>query len=81
MVVPLKPELERFIEDQVRSGRFASAAEVVEVALAHLMVEAPAEPPDELDEETLAAIAEADAQLEGGEGRPWKSVREELRSM
>jgi predicted transcriptional regulator len=33
-----------------------------------------------LDEETVRAIEEGEAQLERGEGRPWDEVREELKA-
>jgi antitoxin ParD1/3/4 len=36
MSLRLKPELQRFIEDQVRDGRYHSAEEVVEAGLAIL---------------------------------------------
>jgi Arc/MetJ-type ribon-helix-helix transcriptional regulator len=68
-----KPELQKFVEDQVTAGHFRSPEEVLEEALLRMMEE-------EVDEETLAAIEEGDAQLDRGEGRPWEEVREELRA-
>jgi putative addiction module CopG family antidote len=76
MNVPLKPELERFVEEQVRAGRFASPAEVLEAGLARLMLDPPA---DELDAEDLAAIEESEAQIARGEDLDWKGVSNELR--
>jgi acyl-CoA reductase-like NAD-dependent aldehyde dehydrogenase len=35
---------------------------------------------EELDPQTRAAIEEAEAQFERGEGRPWEEVREALRA-
>ncbi|MDB5322966.1 MAG: Bacterial antitoxin of ParD toxin-antitoxin type system [Phycisphaerales bacterium] len=75
MNVALKPELERFIDEQVKAGRFASPAEVLEAGLARLMLD----PPDELDEEDLAAIDESEAQIARGEELDWKEVSAQLR--
>ena len=72
-----KPELKQFVDEQAKSGHFSSPAEVVEAGLARLMLDPQ---PEELDEDTLAAIDEAEAQYERGEGRPWEEVREELRT-
>ena len=68
-----KPELRKFVEDQVTAGHFQSPEQVLEEALLRMMEE-------EVDDETLAAIDEGDAQLDRGEGRPWEEVREELRT-
>ena len=76
MNVTLKPELERFIEDQVNAGRFSSPTEVLEAGLARLMVE-PAR--DELDSEDLAAVDESEAQIARGEDMDWKDVSTRLR--
>jgi putative addiction module CopG family antidote len=75
MYVALKPELERFIDEQVKAGRFESPAEVLEAGLARLMLD----PPDELDEEDLAAIDESEAQIARGEDLDWKEVSAQLR--
>ena len=42
-----KPELERFVDEQVRAGHFSSPADIVEASLARLMLD-PA--PEELDD-------------------------------
>jgi putative addiction module CopG family antidote len=76
MNVSLRPELERFVEDQVKAGRFASPAEVLEAGLARLMLDPPA---DELDAEDLAAIEESEVQIARGEDLDWKVVSKELR--
>jgi len=76
MTISLNPKLRQYIEEQVRSGRFASPEEVVEAGLARLMLD-PA--PDELDDEDLAAIEESERQIERGEDRPWADVSAELR--
>ena len=76
MNVTLKPELERFIDDQVSVGRFSSAAEVLEAGLARLMLD-PSH--DELDAEDQAAIDESEAQISRGEDLDWKEVSVTLR--
>ena len=60
-----KPELEQFIQEQIREGHFSTPTDVVEAAVARLM---DAQADIEFDEETLAAIKRADEQLERGEG-------------
>jgi putative addiction module CopG family antidote len=75
MNVALKPELEKFVQDQVKAGRFASPAEVLEAGLARLMLD----PPDELDAADLAAIDESEEQIARGEDLDWKAASQELR--
>jgi putative addiction module CopG family antidote len=75
MNVALNPELERFVEEQVKAGRFASPAEVLEAGLARLMLD----PPDELDDEDFAAIEESEGQIARGEDLDWKEVSAQLR--
>ena len=72
----LRPELRKFIEDEVTAGNFGSADEVVEAALARLMLD-PA--PEAEDAETLAAIDEAEAQIDRGEGIPLDEAFRRLR--
>jgi putative addiction module CopG family antidote len=76
MTISLSAKLRQYVEDQVRSGRFASPEEVVEAGLARLMLD-PA--PDDLDDEDLAAIEESERQIERGEDRRWADVSAELR--
>jgi Arc/MetJ-type ribon-helix-helix transcriptional regulator len=76
MDVPLKPELQKFVEEEVRSGHFSSPVEVIEAGLARLMLD-PA--PEELDAETLTAIEAADAQIDRGEGIPLEEAFDRLR--
>jgi Arc/MetJ-type ribon-helix-helix transcriptional regulator len=71
-----KAELEKFIDEQVRLGHFSSVNEVVEAALARLMLDPE---PDELDAETLASIERAEAEFERGEDRPFEEVAADLR--
>jgi Arc/MetJ-type ribon-helix-helix transcriptional regulator len=71
------PDLVRFIEQQVTEGRFDSIEEVVEAAIALLLhMDDDAE---ELSEQTLASIREANAQCERGEGRDFREALLELR--
>ena len=62
MNVALKPDLEKFIEDQVKAGRFGSAEEALNAAVAHLQAEREfsVEEADELRAEVDVGIAEAD---------------------
>ena len=76
MDVPIKPQLERYVEDQVRAGRFTSPAEVIEAGLARLMLDPP---DDELDGETLSAIEQAETQIDRGESLPLDAAFAELR--
>jgi putative addiction module CopG family antidote len=76
MTISLSPELKKYVEEQVRAGRFASADEVVEAGLARLMLD-PA--PDALDDEDLAAIDESEAQVERGEDMDFTQVAAALR--
>jgi putative addiction module CopG family antidote len=67
MDVQLPPELERFVDGEVKAGNFGSRDEVIEAAVARLMLDPQH---DELDHATLAAIDEAEAQLDRGQGLP-----------
>ena len=71
MDISLSPELQKFIEEKVKAGEFQSPAQVVEAGLARLMLDPRS---DELDEETVAAIERAEAQLDRGEGIPLKQA-------
>jgi Arc/MetJ-type ribon-helix-helix transcriptional regulator len=72
----MAPELQRFVEELVRSGKFSSTTEVIEAGISRLMIE---EGGLELDEETWAAIDEAERQIERGEYRDFREVAAELR--
>jgi Arc/MetJ-type ribon-helix-helix transcriptional regulator len=73
MNLTLRPEVERMIVDQVKSGRFPSAEAMVEAAVTTL-----AQMDDELDDETIAAINEAEAQADRGEGTDLDTFRAEI---
>ena len=75
MKLNLKPELERFVQELLKTGRFSSAAVVLEAGLARLMLDPE---PDRLDAQDLAAIAASDAQFSSGEGLDWTQVKADL---
>ena len=75
MTVTLRPELERFVDEQVKAGHYPTAAAVVEAALADMAIGQLADP---LDDEDSAAIAEADAEFDRGEGMERDEFRAEL---
>ena len=72
-----QPDLEKFIADQLKCGRFNSADELVEAALHRMMVQD--SQLEAFDDETIAAILGSDAQFERGEGRDFREVLDELR--
>ena len=72
MNVTIKPEFEKYIEQQVRAGHFSSPAAVLEAGLERLML-------DELDEEALVAIEESRQQIARGEDLDWKVLSAQLR--
>jgi antitoxin ParD1/3/4 len=69
MNVALHPRLARFVEEQVQSGRFRSAEDVVNGALARLQAESELSPEEtnELRADVAAGVEEADR----GELQPW----------
>jgi len=69
-----KPELEKFIADQVRAGLYASREAAIKAAVERMMIDH-----GELDNETIAAINQADEQYARGEFVEWRDVRDELR--
>ena len=79
MNLSLSPDVQRFIEDKVRTGRYATAEDVIHAAISRLRRDE-AIGHEELDEDDLAAIEEGLAQANRGEGRPWEEVRAELRA-
>jgi Arc/MetJ-type ribon-helix-helix transcriptional regulator len=69
MDVQLKPELERFIEQQVSAGHFASRAEVLEAGLARLMLDPPH---DQMSTEQAAELRRSMEQMRRGEVVDWR---------
>ena len=77
MDVVLKPEMQQFIDEAVKAGRFSSFQEVIETALARLMMDPPDSEP--LDSEDVAAIEEAEGQFARGEYFTSDQVRQHFR--
>jgi Arc/MetJ-type ribon-helix-helix transcriptional regulator len=70
-----KPDLEQFIEDEVKAGHYPSPEAVVEAAIADLRDGAAGQ----LDEQTIAAINEAEDQADRGEGMELDAFRTHMR--
>jgi Arc/MetJ-type ribon-helix-helix transcriptional regulator len=79
MNISLTPETEKLLEEQMKKGHFASPDDAVRTAL-QTLDQVRGEDYENLDEQTRAAIEEAEAQHQRGEGRAWGEVREELRA-
>jgi antitoxin ParD1/3/4 len=77
MEIVLKPELQRYVEQQVRSGKYAAVEDVVAAALVRQMQDERLDQflPGELDE--LLAAGEAD--LERGDVVTLEEAREHFR--
>lgn len=71
-----KPELERFIAEEVKAGRYPSVAAAIAAAVEQMMLDRESAEPDE---EALPAIEEAEAQLDRGEGMPLDDAFSQLR--
>jgi putative addiction module CopG family antidote len=76
MTIRLTPEMEKFVDEQVKQGYYSSADEVLEAALARMMLD---DLPERLDDATLAAINQGEEEIARGEDRPFKEVAAELR--
>ncbi len=76
MQITLTPDQQKFVDAQVRGGRFQSPEQVVAEALSRLMLE----PEADLDNDTYAALRRSDEQLARGGARALEEVREELRA-
>ena len=71
-----RPELEKFIDDQVQAGHFPTPDAAIEAAVAQMMVD---QGTDVLSDEDIAAIAESDAQIDRGECVEFDSFAAEMR--
>lgn len=76
MNLQLRPEVQKFVEDRVKLGQYASTEEVVEAGIARLMLD----PEPALDEPTLEAIEEGEAQGDRDEVVDWQELKKELLS-
>ena len=79
MNLALSPEIQKFIEDRVRTGKYATPEAVVQDAIERLQTDEELAALD-LDDHTLAAIDEADRQYGRGEFVDLKDVAAELRA-
>lgn len=78
MNVLLKPELEQFVDEQVKSGRYASTEDVFAAALMRLKQQ-PADAFDFAPGEMDALIAEGEASFARGETVSMEEIREYFR--
>jgi Arc/MetJ-type ribon-helix-helix transcriptional regulator len=77
MNISLKnPKTRKFVDDQVKSGRFGSAEQVLDEAVHRMMDETGLE----LDAAALDAIDEAEDQIARGQVHDWKKVSRQLRA-
>jgi Arc/MetJ-type ribon-helix-helix transcriptional regulator len=71
----LKPETQKFIDEQVSAGRFRTSDELVDDAVSRLM----SEDEFELDDETVAAIDRAEEEFARGEWVDFDAFALEMR--
>lgn len=76
MKLQLSPELERFVDQQVRAGRFSSADQVVQAGLARLMLDPE---PDTIDTREANELRASLGQMTRGELIDWKIHSAEVR--
>lgn len=76
MHLQIKQELEKFIDEQVRSGRFPTRAAAIEAAIKQMMLDREAA---DLDDETAAAINRAEEQIDRGEGIEFEKFAAKMR--
>lgn len=74
MNLQLRPELQKFVDEKIKAGEYSSTNDVVEAGIARLMLD----PAPELDEDTLRALEEREAEGDRGEVRAWKELRAEV---
>jgi Arc/MetJ-type ribon-helix-helix transcriptional regulator len=70
-----KPELEKFIDEQVKAGHFPSPEAAIEAAVQQMMLDQM----HELDDETVDAVNRAEEQIDGGRGIDFKQFSAEMR--
>jgi len=75
MNLGLRPDIQRFIDEQVKSGKFPSPESVIEAAVGDMRDDLQIE----LDDDAIDAINQAEAQLDRGEGEELDSFRERMR--
>ena len=77
MSIAINPDCQRFIDEQVKAGRFSSSAEALEAGIARLMLDPH---PDVLDAQDMADIQESLAQIERGETVDAATFHAEIRA-
>ena len=71
------PELERFVQDQVEDGKFATATDLIEAAVARLMLD-PAEDVT-LEDVRIKGIRRSMEQISTGQVRPLSEAADLMR--
>jgi Arc/MetJ-type ribon-helix-helix transcriptional regulator len=71
-----KPELEKFIGEQVKAGNFPSPEAAVEAAIEQMRLDSQL---GDLDDETAAAINRAEEQLDRNQGIDFQRFAAEMR--
>jgi Arc/MetJ-type ribon-helix-helix transcriptional regulator len=71
MNLSLAPDVQRFIDELIRAGRFPTPEAVIEAAISDMRESESLD----LDDETAAAINEAEAQADRGEGTDLDTFR------
>jgi Arc/MetJ-type ribon-helix-helix transcriptional regulator len=79
MPITLSPETQRLIEERMKQAGYSSPDELVRLAL-QTLDHVRGEDYEDLDAETRAAIDEAEAEYERGEGIPVDEAAARLRS-
>lgn len=77
MEITSTPGTHGLLQEQMRLGHFSTPDDVVRTAL-QTLAETRGEDYEELDPQTRAAIEEAEAQYQRGQGRPWAGVRAQI---
>jgi Arc/MetJ-type ribon-helix-helix transcriptional regulator len=76
MTISFSPQTHELIEARLKTGQYRLADEVIQAAMEALSeLEA-----TRFDEPTLDAIDKAEDQIERGQVRDWKDVREQVRA-
>jgi Arc/MetJ-type ribon-helix-helix transcriptional regulator len=76
MNVRIDPKYEKFIDEQVKSGRFSSPEEAMEAGIARLMLDAE---PDVLDEQDVTDIRQSLHEMRYGNVVDAKTLHAEIR--
>jgi len=77
MDITLRPKTEKLLEQEMSRANCQDPDFLICAAL-EMFQESDGVPIEELDPDTQAAIARAEAQSARGEGRPWSEVKREL---